>query len=273
MIESVIVLALLLGLGFSYKYAWWRPAVSYKQARILMYHMIARPEAGQKFRGLRVDPLMFERQLAWFKQHGWTFMTMAELQAAQDQQPEKTVVITFDDGYEDNYTQALPLLKKYGAKATLYLVFDRHQRDWSTAKKAHHNSGELARIPKLSDEQVSEMLDSGVFELGGHTLTHCNLAAIDEKTKYEEVVKSKALLEQTFETTINSFAYPFGIYQKSDPALIAANGYLNAVTTIDGIQKNISEKPFELKRVKISGKDNFLAFKLRVKTGKRGLKK
>lgn len=273
MLETLLVLVLLCAVGFSYKYAWWRRAVDYKQPRILMYHMIAEPKKGQKFRGLRVAPHMFERQLAWFKQHGWHFMTMAELQAADGAQPEKTVVITFDDGFEDNYTQALPLLKKYGAKATLYLVEDRHNRDWSTAKKAHHDSGELAAIPKLSDEQVQQMLASGVFELGGHTRTHCNLAVEDTGSKESEIGDSKQALEALFNTKINSFAYPFGIYKDSDPGLVEQLGYSNAVTTIDGMQADLKQDPFELKRIKISGKDNFLAFKIRIKTGKRGLKK
>ena len=70
----------------------------------------------------------------------------------------------------------------YGAKATLYLVVDRHDRDWSTYKKAHHSGGELMREPKLSDAEVREMIASGVFELGSHTLTHANLVAMLEQT-------------------------------------------------------------------------------------------
>ena len=84
-------------------------------------------------------------------------------------------MLTFDDGFRDNYLAAHPLLVKYGAKATLFLVVDRFDRDWSTAKKAHHDSGELLREEKLRDAELRKMLDSGLWELGAHTLTHALL--------------------------------------------------------------------------------------------------
>jgi peptidoglycan/xylan/chitin deacetylase (PgdA/CDA1 family) len=164
-------------------------------------------------------------------------------------------------------------MEKYGAKGTLYLVIDRHDRDWSTQKKAHHNSGELVMEPKLSDQQVRRMLESGVWELGGHTETHANLAVISDQDKQREVCSAKDRLAQQFNTEITSFAYPFGIYMDDDPELVCASGYTNAVTTVEGINTSLDRKRFELDRIKISGKDNFFAFICRIRTGKRGLKK
>lgn len=257
---------------FSYRYAWWRPPVDYQWPRILMYHMISESEPGQKFKGLRVSPQAFEQQLSYLKAQGWHFVTMSELMNNQNLK-EKTVAITFDDGYADNYLNALPLLQKYQAKATLYLVVDRHNRDWSIHKKAHHNSGELAKENKLSDTQVAEMLNSGIFELGAHTLTHANLVTLDSPSKANEISHSKQQLEQCFDTKVESFAYPFGIYDAESVDLVKQAGFTNAVTTIDGIDNLSTANRLELKRVKISGKDNFLAFKLRLRTGKRGWKK
>lgn len=265
--------AVLWGLWFSHRYAWWAPTIDLKHPRILMYHMISEPKKGAAFNGLRVSPIQFERQLAWFRDHGWNFVTMSELYDQSSELPEKTVALTFDDGFEDNYTNALPLMKKYGAKGTLYLVADRHDRDWSTLKKAHHNSGELKNEPKLSDAQVKEMLGSGSFELGGHTHTHANLIKLTTDQKWTEIRVPKRALEEQFNTALTSFAYPFGIYSEAEIAIVEEAGFATAVTTDNGIRRNVRERPFELPRLKISGKDSFLAFKLRVLKGRRGLNK
>jgi peptidoglycan/xylan/chitin deacetylase (PgdA/CDA1 family) len=255
---------------FSYRYAWWRPAVNYRWPRILMYHMIKDPERGARFNGLRVSPLMFERQLSWLKKNGWSSYTMSEIIESSEKTAEKKVVLTFDDGFADNYTNAFPLLKKYNFKATLYLVADRHDRDWSVSKKQHHNTGELRNEPKLSDEQVAEMLTSGLVELGAHTLTHANFAIIATEEKKQQILQSKIDMEKQFGVQIKTFAYPFGIFLGTDPQLVANAGYTSAVTTESGIDPSESADLFQLKRIKMSGKDNFLAFVLRMRGGKRG---
>ncbi|MBV1872738.1 MAG: polysaccharide deacetylase family protein [Gammaproteobacteria bacterium] len=259
-------------LWFSERYAWWGSTVDLKRPRVLMYHMVSDPVPGAKFNGLRVSPDIFERQVRWLKDNDWRFVTMSEL--VRHKPSDKVVAITFDDGFEDNYLNAYAILKKYDAKATLYLVVDRHDRDWSVSKKSHHNSGELKNETKLSDQQIQEMLDSGIFELGGHTTTHANLLALDEDSKYKEIKGSKDALESLFETKLSSFAYPFGIYDPIvDPLLVQRAGFDSAVTTEDGIMGDIATSPFELQRIKISGKDGFLAFKIRMRRGKRGLRK
>ena len=251
----------------SIKYCWWRPTVGLEHPRILMYHMISGSLSKQKHRGLRVSPEMFERQVAWLKASDWTFIKASEL-FTEKAQGDKRVAITFDDGYEDNYSQALPILKKYDACATLYLVTDRHERDWSVNKNAKHNSGDLMREAKLSDKQVAEMLASGVFELGGHTLTHCHLPSVDLATKTFEINECKKVLNATFATQVTSFAYPFGHYSDEDLKLCEAADFNTAVTTDEGI--DTQPNAFRLKRVKVSGKDNFFAFKTRMRIGFRG---
>ncbi|KXS54653.1 MAG: polysaccharide deacetylase [Marinobacter sp. T13-3] len=264
-----LLLVLVVLVAFSKRYAWWRPAVGLEHPRILMYHMVSEHQPGAKFNKLRVKPGAFEWQIRWLKQNGWHFALMSEL-AEPEKLPPKTVFLTFDDGFADNYHQAHPVLQKYGARATLYLVVDRFDRDWSTAKKAHHNSGELMREPKLSDEQVGEMLSSGCWELGGHTLTHANLARLDEQQKFAEIKGCREQLEGSFGVSVSSFAYPFGIYDETDVSLADRAGFASAVTTVEGIDTDLPAKRFELHRVKVSGKDNRLAFRLRMRTGRRG---
>ena len=272
MTTTVVALGFVVLLGavfFSLRYAWWRRPVDYGQPRILMYHMVRERLAGGRFNKLRVSPDEFERQLKWLADNGWQFAFLSEL--AEVAGRPKTVVLTFDDGYRDNYTTVHPLLSKYGAKATLFLVVDRFDRDWSSTKKAHHDSGELMREPKLADTEVREMLDSGNWELAAHTLTHALLPDLNADDKQREVDEAKASLEATFRTEVSSFAYPFGIFTDDDVAAVANADYRYAVTTDAGISPDPRADALRLKRVKVSGKEGALAFSIRLRTGKRGV--
>ncbi|GAA0415190.1 polysaccharide deacetylase family protein [Cocleimonas flava] len=235
--------------------------------------MISDPITGAKFNSLRVSPEMFEKQLRYLADNDWQFFTMSELLSNKDQLPEKSIAITFDDGYQDNISNALPLLKKYKAKATIYLVIDRHNREWSSKRKKKNNSGELMAEPKLSDEQVKELLESGLVEIGSHTVTHDNLPTLSEEQKHDEIVGSKKKIEDLFDIKCHSFCYPFGLFDQADLALVESAGYTNATTVETGISNFKETNPYLLKRVTVSGKDNFYAFKLKIKTGRRGIKK
>ena len=269
MVIYLFIFLLILVIAFSYKYAWWKPAVDWKRPRVLMYHMVREHIEGAKFNKLRVKPAEFEKQVAWMKAENFHFVTMYELQQNWDRHPEKTVAITFDDGYLDNLENAYPILEKYQAKATIYVVVDRHNRDWSTYKKAHHNSGELAREAKLNDEQVKALANSDLVEIGSHTMTHANLAKLDNVACLAELAQSKQQLENLTAKSVTSFAYPFGIYSQRDVALVKQAGYSNAVTTEEGID-GLNLDFMQLQRIKISGKDSMFSVKLRLKLGKRG---
>lgn len=261
------------GAWFSHRFAWWRPTVSYRRPRILMYHMVRPHRPGTRFNGLRVEPAAFEAQLRRLREQGWTFLTMTQATSRWNDLPEKSVVLTFDDGFEDNYSYALPLLRKYEAKATLYLVRDRFEQDWSSRKKAHHTGNELGDEPKLSDAQVRDMLASGLIELGSHTLSHPNFRQLTPDDKRRELRDSKLSLENTFQVPVTSFAYPFGIYSAGDEQLVRECGYDSAVTTDPGIDDTDTPRWHLLKRIKVGGKESPAAFRLRLRTGKRAWNK
>ena len=268
----------LVAAAFCWRFAWWRRTVPYRHPRILMYHMVAPPLPDGRFNKLRVSPSAFERQLRWLVADGWRFVFLSELMDQPStiepaESPEKLVALTFDDGYRDNYLAAHPLLLKYGAKATLFLVAERCGRDWSTAKNPRHASGELGREPKLTDAEVRAMLVSGVWELGSHTLTHPLLPSLDPAARQREIAHAKTTLEQRFDTRVESFAYPFGIFGDADRQAVADAGYRSAVTTAAGISTYLAAAPHALKRVKVSGKDGLFAFRLRLRTGRRGATK
>lgn len=268
---TIVFFGLLVFLGtlWSRRHAWWRPTVDYRHPRILMYHMVSEHRPGARFNKLRVTPAAFDEQLRWLQGEGWHFASMRDLQRP-DMLPEKTVVLTFDDGYEDNILNADPILERYGAVATLYLVEDRFERDWSTSKKAHHDSGELMREPKLRDEQVRAMLASGRWELGGHTRTHANLATLNAHDRELEIAGARRSLAEHFSTPVDSFAYPFGIYGSADVLAARDAGFAAAVTTVEGIPGDLAAEALELPRIKVSGKDSLRSFRQRLRTGRRG---
>ena len=268
----IIIFFLLFGY-FSTRYAWWKRAVDYRYPRILMYHMIRDAIPGKKFNSLRVSPEDFETQIRYLHENGWQTYTMSEVMAQKESLVPKSVVITFDDGYQDNLINALPILKKYGFKATIYLVNDRHDRDWSGYRKAKNEGAGLKDEPKLNDDEVKELLESGLIEIGAHTLTHANLKNLDESESQKEICTSKEQIETQFQTACQSFAYPFGLYGSKEVKIVADCGYSNAVTTKVGIADLNDCNPFEIPRVTVSGKDNFIAFWLKLRTGKRGVKK
>ncbi len=264
----VVMLGTILVAWYAMKYHWWGPVIDERHPRILFYHMISKWQPGMKFKGLRVSPEAFEQQIRYLAENDWHFILMSELM--REDLPPRSVAITFDDGYLDNLTQAMPVLEKYNACATLYLVEDRHDRDWSVAKKAHHDSGELMREPKLTDEDVQTLLASGRWELGCHTRSHCNLSTTSAAEKEDEVASSRQRLAEQFNTEISSFAYPFGIYSQEDVDLVRKAGFSTAVTTIEGI--DTFPDLMQLKRVKVSGKDSDHGFRKKLMYGKQGYK-
>ena len=269
---GLLLLALILVSG---KYCWCRRTIDLGHPRILMYHMVSdhlpkhqRFDAEKVKNRLRVEPAMFERQVRWLQRHGWQFLTLTEL-VALPSPPRKTVVLTFDDGYRDNYLQAFPILKRYAIKATLFPVVNRFDGDWSINMRNDRRSAELNAQPMLSHEEVREMLDSGLVEIGSHTLNHAKLHQLDEAAQRREICDSKRILEQTYDFECSSFAYPFGYYDDRAVALVRECGYRCAVTTDVGYDALERQDPFLLKRVMISGNDNFAGFLLKIYKGRR----
>jgi peptidoglycan/xylan/chitin deacetylase (PgdA/CDA1 family) len=146
--------------------------------------------------------------------------------------PKNYVVLTFDDGYRDFYTDVLPILQKYNAKATVYLVYNF-----------------LDNPNYLYTWQVREIIDSNLVEIGSHTLNHTYLKGMTEEIIVNEINESKFELENAFNIKINSFAYPYGAYNELTAKQVELAGYTNAVTTDLGIISNTNNK-FVLKRIR-----------------------
>jgi peptidoglycan/xylan/chitin deacetylase (PgdA/CDA1 family) len=270
MVSLLVASAAICATGlFSIQFAWWRPPICWQRARILMYHMVCEHRPRTRFNKLRVPPEHFAEQLRWLSRNGFTFVFASQL-FSDEPLPERCVCLTFDDGYEDNLTNADPILAQFNARATLYLVSDR-SGGWSSKKKAHHADDELASEPKLTDEQVRAMVASGRWELGGHTRTHANLTALPPDEARNEVLASSVDLQTLYQTRPQTFAYPFGLFSLEHLPMVREAGFVGAVTTEPGIAARPYQEPLLVPRIKVSGNDNLFAFKMRMRGGKRGL--
>lgn len=234
-----------------------------------MYHMVREhlPRNKSKFNRLRVKPKEFEKQLKWLKKNGFKSYILSEL-VNLDRIPEKSVVITFDDGYEDNFTNAFPLLQKYNFKATIYIVLNRFNKDWSTDKDLNIASDELNNEKMLSDKQVKLMIESGLIEIACHTFDHVNLPKISNNEKVYQIKESKEEIKNIFNIECNSFAYPFGFYDKDDVNIVKESKYTNATTTVNGVYDRAKFSKFEIPRIMISGRQGIWSFILKMKKGR-----
>ena len=210
---------------------------------ILMYHHIAvpPPDADDVRRALSVTPQDFEDQLRYLKKAGYHSITLRDLiysLTIGQRLPRKPIVLTFDDGYRDNYAHAYPLLEKYGFVGTFFLV---------TAPIDQGHEG------YLSWDQVKEMSADGM-EFEPHTYTHPDLTGQPVDYVVWQIMASKEAIEERTGKTARFFAYPSGKYDQQVVDVLRSAYFWGAVTIIQGTQQS-SWQPFELKRIRIRGSD------------------
>ena len=241
--------------GVSLRYNWWRIPQGWHKARVLMYHSVEEHK-GDKFDKWRLKPADFERQIAWLAKNGFESFKLSEL-IALERLPKKAVCITFDDGFENNFTSAFEILKKYDFKASIFLVPDAVQNDWERANTTH-----LARM--LSEEQILKMQASGLVEFGAHTMHHVNLDltyASDPQLAADEIIASKARVARICGRPCEVFAYPYGKF--NDEILnIARSNFKGAVVVKRGLYVAGDDK-YAVKRIGILGTEGFFDFWLK----------
>ncbi|MFA6584740.1 MAG: polysaccharide deacetylase family protein [Elusimicrobiaceae bacterium] len=169
--------------GFSARWNWWRPKID--GMPVLMYHKIGYAPANSRLKKLWVTPENFAKQVAWLLRKGFTPVLFKDLHDAQKGAgvlPDNPVLITFDDGYKNNYTNAFPILKERGAKGNVFLTYN-------TVGKHNlwHDPASEGWIEMLTWPQISEMYASGVFDFGSHTINHASLTAIPFETADWEI--------------------------------------------------------------------------------------
>ena len=251
MIYSIFIL--LICMAFLLRYNIWRIPVSYTKARVLMYHSISK-HCGDKFDKWRVKPEDFERQIKWMKNHGFTSYKISELANSQTIS-KKSVAITFDDGYADNFENAFEILKKYGFKATIYLVPNQSTNHWEKA-----NTNSVSNM--LNAEQIAQMQNSNLIEFGSHTLSHKNLSTLGELELQNELQNSKLEVEKLTGKICKAFAYPYGKFNDKILKATKEAKYENAVIVKRGVFESRDDK-FAIKRIGVLGTESFFDFYLK----------
>ena len=231
----VLIIGLFMG-GFYF--LWLSPKYTLP---ILTYHNISY-EKGSFF----VSPENFAKQMEYINKKGYEVITLDELVVSiknKKQLKRNKVVITFDDGYKDNFTYAYPILKKFSFPATIFLVTNFIGKEFKGDGKEF-----------LSWNEVMAMSKDGIF-FGGHTKTHFDLGEVsDEKFTFEEIAGSKKAIEEKTGMQVDYFCYPSGAFNEKTKELVVQAGYKGACTTNRGFAK-FNRDVYELKRIKVTNSD------------------
>ena len=223
---------------------------------ILMYHAFGKSGESPSRYILPVD--RFERQMAWLKWLRYRVLSLEDYLRYQTEDrlpPARSVVITVDDGYVDNYAMAYPILRRYGFPATIFLV------SGNVGDVNHWDEHGLLRDRALmSWTEVREMSRDGVT-FGAHTQTHPMLTAVTPGRARAEIAGSRADLEQALGQPVQLFSYPHGKHDATARSIVEQAGYSGACTTRAGMNSPATPA-FELRRTEVRGTDSFMRFAL-----------
>jgi len=209
---------------------------------ILMYHRI---DDGAAISKISVSRESFKRQMSFLKRHNYNIVSLEELSdlIKNARIPYKTIAITFDDGYENNYTDAYPVLKEMGVPATIFI-----------------SPGLIGRDGYLGWDEVIEMSESSVISIGSHAMSHAYLPDLSAQDLDVEIFDSKRAIEGRIGKEVNLFSYPMGGFNDYVRDKVIEAGYRIAAATNPG-RDYPAHDLFAMKRLRISRtSDNLFVF-------------
>jgi peptidoglycan/xylan/chitin deacetylase (PgdA/CDA1 family) len=184
-----------------------------------------------------LKPGQFEKEMAWLHQHDFHSVTLQQVYNAYrygTKLPSRPVVISFDDGNVSNYTMGFPILKKYGFKATEFVV-----------------TAAIGKKGVLSKQDILAMQDSGFWDIESHSVHHPHLSKIPEKKMIYELTESKKVLTKLLGRPVNFFCYPYGDYDPKVVQEVKKAGYLLATTVHHGYANPVAQGPLTLPRLSV----------------------
>jgi len=200
---------------------------------ILMYHSVSDNLFGKSHPYFQINttPEVFSQQMRWLRNHGYRTLDTSDIveKLQQGADLSKTVVITFDDGYRDFYTDAMEIMKQCGFSATIYLATDR----------IHNEARRIEGVDYLTWREVRELRQEGI-RFGSHTVTHPDLRSLGPEQIEYELACSKETMENELGEPVNSFAYPFAFPEQDKTFtqyledVLSNCGFENGVSTILG---------------------------------------
>lgn len=210
------------------------------QIPILMYHYIRdyNDPNDQIGTNLSVSPAKFDAQLQWLKDHGYQTVDFDYLLTPYPL-PLKPVILSFDDGYLDAYTNAYPILKKYRFTATFYII-----------------TSFVGKDNYMNWDQILELKNAGM-NIGSHSITHPDLSKASEEKIEREISQSQKTLEEKIGVSITDFCYPAGKYDNRTIEMLKKYHYKAATTTKSGVYQTVEDKTdknnlYELPRLRIT---------------------
>lgn len=209
---------------------------------ILNYHMIAPLPWSKQLKGLFAPPKIFARQLQELRDSGFSSVSLGNILTTADNAKHQ-IVISFDDGFQSVFENAMEALAAAQFKAIQFLVpkLIGKSNEWDLILG-------MEQQPLMNQSQIREWLAAG-HEIGSHTLTHPYLTRISPEQAREEIGASKKWLEDAFGVSIEHFCYPYGDYNERVRQLSMEAGYRTACTVQFGVNTK-STDAFALRRIK-----------------------
>lgn len=219
-----------------------------RQTPILTYHAVS-SSVDPRFARYAVTPVELDAQLRWLREAGYETLSVSAYSRALHGErplPERRVVLTFDDAFQDFATLAMPVLTRHGAGATLYVptAFVGGRSAWADGR------GE-GRRPMMSWEQLRDAHAGGI-EIGGHSHAHVRLSGLAREEVLHDVAWCKQLLELAIGSVVETFAYPFGDHDASVRAAVREAGYATACEVGD-LPSTDADDRFALRRLIVPG--------------------
>lgn len=202
---------------------------------ILMYHVIQTPTASTPLPGLYVAPSVFAAQMRWLAHHHFHAVTLQEVYDYWHGAPlpSRPVVISFDDGFRNQYTKALPILAHHHWPGTLNLALSHFaQPGWG-----------------LGPRMIKAMIRDG-WEIDSHTMTHASLPGLPPDQLSYQVAHSRVVLQKRFDVPVDFFCYPAGAYDSTVIAAVRRAGYQGATSTQPGFAR--WDDPWTLNRIRVT---------------------
>ena len=223
---------------------------------ILMYHAFGKP--GEPPSRYILPAHRFAQQMAWLKRLGYHVLGLEDYLRDRLEgrlPPARSVVITIDDGYADNYSVAYPIIQRYGFPVTIFLV-SGHVGD----ANRWDETGLLRNRALMSWAEIREMMKGGV-SFGAHTRTHPVLTSVSQDLARAEITGSRAELEQGLGRPIQLFSYPHGKFDAVTRSIVEQAGFLGACSVRTGMNSPATPES-ELRRTEVYGTDSILRFVL-----------
>ena len=228
---------------------------------VVMYHRVINKSENEGIHGTYIYENIFREHMKYLKNNNFSVITFEDLNNIgwrnRFDKNKKYIIITFDDGYVDNYELAFPILKEFNFKATIFLMGESTYNEWDV--KA---DGEKS-FPLMSVEMIKEMQDYGI-EFGAHTFNHPKLNKLSNDEIKHQIVDVKKPLEEKIGREIITFAYPYGILNDYAKKMVEEASYTFGVATDSG-SVCLSDDLYQIRRIAIFPNTNLFSFKRKVK--------